>query len=77
MLVKTGEDLIEVKENGHDSVHQSVTFQRSRDLKHLLRRVQSLLDALGDIGGLQGMLFTIAQFTVFVFTFNKFDNYLV
>ena len=23
------------------------------------------------------MLFTIAQFTVFVFTFNKFDNYLV
>ena len=77
MHIKTGKDQIEVRENGHDSIHQSVTFQRSRDLKHLLRRVQSLLDALGDIGGLQGMLFTIAQFTVFVFTFNKFDNYLV
>ena len=47
------------------------------DLEELNRAVYTFFDVLGNVGGLGGVLFSIAAFINGIFSFNRSENYLV
>jgi len=58
-------------------VHVSVTFELLLDQTVIDRQVYSVLDWLGDIGGLVEALFFIGSTVMFLFQFGQFDSMLV
>ena len=60
-----------------NNVHVSVTFELDLDKSVIDRQVYSILDWLGDIGGLVEALFFIGSTILAVFTFKQFDALMV
>ena len=50
-----------------DDVQIAITYEFSRDLRQLKRKVYSIMDWLGDIGGLAGSLYALLGVIVLVF----------
>ena len=50
-----------------DNVQVSITYELSRDLDKVNRKVYSILDYLGDIGGLAGALVSLFSAAVMIF----------
>ena len=46
-----------------------MTFEFSKDLHYIKRKVYSVMDWLGDIGGLSGSLYTLFGAAVIVFQY--------
>lgn len=75
-MLKLGDNFVKHKD-GYDLVHTSLSFERDRDMIIYQRRVETLLDIMGNIGGLQGILVSIFSAIALIFTYKKFDNYMV
>lgn len=60
-----------------DNVHVSVAIELQSDLTVLNRQVYSVLDWLGDIGGLSEALFFIGATVLMLFTFGSLEIMLV
>ena len=59
-----------------DSVHAAITYELSPD-RHIIRRqVYSLLDYLGDIGGLAGALHALFTFLVIFFQYKAAISFI-
>ena len=50
-----------------DDVQLALTFELDRDLRVIKRKVYSLMDWLGDIGGLSGSLYALFTAAVMIF----------
>ena len=50
-----------------DDVQIAITYEFSRDLRQLKRKVYSIMDWLGDIGGLKASLFALFSTIVLIF----------
>lgn len=57
-----------------DNVHFAITYEMSRDLLSVNRKVYSVLDLLGDVGGLTGSLHAIFALAIFVFQYKATLN---
>ena len=60
-----------------DDTHMSVSFEFNLSLNRVDRTVYSILDWIGDIGGLREGLTIILAFTFGVFKFSPFEHYMV
>lgn len=60
-----------------DNVHTQITYELNLDMKVIDRQVYSVLDWLGDIGGLVEALFFIGQIALFSFTFGQYESMMV
>lgn len=59
-----------------DSVQLALTFELDRDLKVIKRKVYSLMDWLGDLGGLSGSLYALFAALVIIFQYKIVYFYL-
>ena len=59
-----------------DNVQLAVTYELSRDLRIIRRSVYSILDLLGDIGGLAGALRALFSFAVIIFQYKAVISYI-
>ena len=57
-----------------DGVVASISIQGNSDLKVIERSNYSVLDLLGDIGGLESMLFSLVALLLSVLNYNNLDN---
>ena len=55
----------------------TLDYSLSMDQHNLSRAVYTYFDVLGNVGGLSGVLFSVAAFLNGMFTFNHSDNVLV
>ena len=53
-----------------------VEFEVSRDAIFVQRSAYTLWAVLGDVGGLNGVIFSVAATIVSIFAYNKDENYL-
>ena len=60
-----------------DNVHIQVTFEFDLDLTVTDRQVYSVLDWLGDTGGLGEALFFIGGAVLIIFNYAQFDSLMV
>ena len=60
-----------------DNIHMSVTLELETDLIHVDRQVYSLLDWLGDVGGLGDALFWMGKVFIIFYHFRQFDFWLL
>ena len=60
-----------------DNIHVSVTYEFNLDLTYIDRKVYSVLDLLGDVGGLGEALFFMGSFLLAILKYNKLDSILV
>ena len=60
-----------------DRMHVQVTFEFDLTLYRIDRDVYSLLDLIGDLGGLAEGLFIILAIILGLLTFNDFDHFLI
>ena len=54
-----------------------IWYELSLDVEQINRSVYTYFQALGDTGGLNGILISIASLIVSVLNFNKAENFLV
>ena len=59
-----------------DNVQLAISYELSRDLTITWRTVYSLLDLLGDIGGLAGALQALFSITVIIFQYRAVISYI-
>ena len=59
-----------------DNVQLAITYELDRDLRIIRRTVYSLLDLLGDIGGLAGALRALFIITVTIFQYKAVISYV-
>jgi hypothetical protein len=57
-------------------IQVSITYELSRDLNQINRKVYSILEYLGDMGGLAGALFALFTVAVMIFQFKSVNSYL-
>ena len=55
----------------------SVSFEMDLNLIHIERKLYTVFDMLSDVGGLLGILTTIAAFLNTIWNFQAFDNFMV
>ena len=60
-----------------DRTHMQVTFEFDLTLYRIDRDVYSILDLIGDLGGLAEGLFIILAIILGLLTFNDFDHFLI
>ena len=60
-----------------DDIQLSVVFERDLDLHRVDREVYSVLDLLGDVGGLYEATKMICFTILYLTNFMSFENYLV
>ena len=61
----------------YNNIHVSVTYEFDLDLTFIDRKVYSILDFLGDVGGLGQALFFMGSFFLAILQYNKLDSLLV
>ena len=59
-----------------DNTHMAITYELSRDLNMIKRKVYGILDFLGDVGGLAGALKALFTVAVIVFQYKIVLNYV-
>ena len=60
-----------------DDIWTSILYERDLDYHRVDREVYSILDWLGDIGGLYEAMSLICAGILYLFNFMSYDNYLV
>ena len=60
-----------------NNVHVSVTFELNLNLRVIERQVYSVLDWLGDIGGLGEAAFFLGTMFLAIFHYGKFDSMMI
>ena len=60
-----------------DNVHLSISFEMSLDRKRIQRNVFSLLDWIGEVGGLLEALFVLFSVLITIYNYKAFENYMV
>ena len=60
-----------------DRMHQQITFEFDRTLYRVDRDVYSILDWIGDVGGLNEGVCVGLTFILTLLQFHKFDHYLI
>ena len=60
-----------------DNVHLSISFEMSLDRKRIQRNVFSLLDWIGEVGGLLEALFVFFSVLITIYNYKAFENYMV
>ena len=60
-----------------DRVHLQITFEFDLNLYRIDRDVYSLLDWIGDVGGLNEGLYLFLMVVLSFFEFYEFDHYLI
>lgn len=60
----------------NDSVQLAITYELNRDLRIIRRHVYSILDYLGDLGGLSSSLFALFAVCIIVFQYKAAINYV-
>lgn len=60
-----------------DDIMMSLSFKMSDEKNQIYREHESLLDALGQVGGLEAILFSIFSFLVDPISKGKYDSYLI
>ena len=59
-----------------DNGHMAITYEHSKDLNIIRRKVYGILDFLGDIGGLAGTLNALSAATIVIFQYKVVLNYI-
>ena len=62
-------------EKGYD-VQMDITVEMNLNMKSVARTRYTFLDLLSDVGGIQGLLFTLGSLILGILNYNNFDNYL-
>ena len=60
-----------------DNVWVSVTVEMCLDIIRYDRKLYTSFDALSDIGGLSGIIFSLFLVFLKLWNYNAFDNYMV
>ena len=60
-----------------DNVHLQVTYEFDLDLYRIDRDVYSILDWIGDVGGLREGLFLFLSIILGFMNFNKFEHFMI
>lgn len=60
-----------------DSVHMQVTYEFDLDLYRIDRDVYSILDWIGDVGGLREGLFIFLSMVMGFINFNTFEHFMI
>ena len=77
------EEIFSIRQSGerpyefYDNVHVGIVYEMNLDRMRIQRNVFSLLDWLGDVGGLFEIIFVFSSILVSIYNFQTFEIYMV
>ena len=61
----------------YDNVHVGIVYEINLDRRRIQRSVYSLLDWIGDVGGLLEAMFVILSVLIVIYQYKTFEIYMI